>query len=377
MNIVVINNGYPSESDPVMYMFVHKQVKALINKGHNVTVIDIDLRSLRWKRKIGFFKETFDGVEVYRFSFPFTTVHFRSIGKKVNEQIGKFVFNKVKKDLNTIDIIHSHFGFGAGNAGAKIQQIWKIPLIITEHSTKVLYSKNSTEIKHNFPAYKKAGFVITVGTDLSQKLKSYRVNNLVQIPNIIDTQKFRLKNESKFNDFTFLSVGHLIPRKAHDLTLKALKILNDRGVHCNLIIVGTGPEENKLKTFVDNNQMKNVKFVDKVKNDVLPELYRKSHAFVLPSTLETFGVVYAEAIACGIPVIAADSQGPKDIIDKSNGLIVEKNSVKELASAMEYMVYNAEKYHSINLHRDIKRRFGPSSFLQQIEDVYNQVIIGS
>ncbi|MCL2312965.1 MAG: glycosyltransferase, partial [Firmicutes bacterium] len=68
------------------------------------------------------------------------------------------------------------------------------------------------------------------------------------------------------------------------------------------------------------------------------------HCFVLPSMFETFGVVYAEAIACGIPVVATKCGGPEDFVNDSNGLIVPTDDLESVIGAMEYMYKNAKKY---------------------------------
>ena len=374
MNILVVNNGYPSVHNPVIYVFVHNQVKELVKNGHRVTVLDIDLRSIRWKRKFGFYKDRYDGIDIYRFSFPFITIGLKEVYILLNKAIALFSIKKILKKESSFHLVHSHFGFGAGNAGAIISKSLKIPLVITEHSTRILYSVSKKQIRHSIEAYRQASKVLAVGNVLMSKLISYGVTDVEYLPNILNTEVFYPRNIEKYCEFTFISVGHLIDRKGHELTIRAIKALHDKGVECSLIIVGKGPDRSRLEKIVFDNKMKNVDFIEKIENKDLPELYSQAHCFVLPSKVETFGVVYAEAIACGIPAISANSGGPSDIINDTNGIIMDNFTLENLIDAMLYMVKNSKKYDKDNLFESIDSRFGNKKFISSINTVYNQLV---
>ena len=93
-----------------------------------------------------------------------------------------------------------------------------------------------------------------------------------------------------------------------------------------------------------------------IRSDFAAELL-KSDCFVLPSRSETFGIVYAEALATGTPVIATKCGGPEDFVDDTNGLLVPVDDVSALADAMKQMMTEADRYDPKSMAEECNRRF--------------------
>jgi glycosyltransferase involved in cell wall biosynthesis len=86
-----------------------------------------------------------------------------------------------------------------------------------------------------------------------------------------------------------------------------------------MVIAGTGPSENALKT-----DFPEAIYTGWIDHDKLPEVYSSADLLILPSRFDTFSCVVLEALSCGLPVIAYNTKGPKDIIqDSVNGFLVE------------------------------------------------------
>jgi glycosyltransferase involved in cell wall biosynthesis len=86
-----------------------------------------------------------------------------------------------------------------------------------------------------------------------------------------------------------------------------------------LVVAGTGPAEAQLK-----QAMPEAVFTGWVEHESLPDIYRAADILLLPSRFDTFSCVVLEALACGLPVVAYNSKGPKDILeDRVNGFLVE------------------------------------------------------
>ena len=77
--------------------------------------------------------------------------------------------------------------------------------------------------------------------------------------------------------------------------------------------------------------------------DKIAEILRASDCFVLPSKLETFGVVYIEAMACGVPVNATRCGGPESFVDDWNGALIAINDHEALVNSLKYMLENQWK----------------------------------
>ena len=128
----------------------------------------------------------------------------------------------------------------------------------------------------------------------------------------IDKKKKREELGISEDTFLILSVGELSKRKNHKLVLQALCNLKDKNI-C-YIICGQGSLENKLKEFVLNYGLeKKVQFLG-YRSDVL-ELYKSADLFAFPSLQEGLPVALMEAMASGVPCIASDIRGNRDLLE--------------------------------------------------------------
>lgn len=375
MKILIINNAYPNSNEPENYIFVHKQVKGLQRAGYEVIVMDVDLRSIRWKRKWGYYIDNYDNVKVYRFSFPFVTKYLKKMYVFLSEKIGIKIYKKMIENSDKCDLIHCHFGVGSGNIGVAIKKRYNLPLIITEHSSKLLQGESKFEIKTAMRAYEKANIIISVSETLKSKLQTFGNYSIQVIPNIIDTTVFVPSIVKKQKKFTFISVGSLISRKNHELAIQSFKKFSlDKGKDkVQFWIIGDGDNLKKLKELAKGYE--NIVFKGHVKNNHLPLLYSQAHCFILASKYETFGIVYAEAIACGIPAISSNCGGPKDIINGNNGLIVEKNNVQNLMEAMNKVYEGYNNYDINELHNSIEKNFSEKIVIEKLVNFYENAVI--
>ncbi len=140
-----------------------------------------------------------------------------------------------------------------------------------------------------------------------------------------------------------LTVARLVPRKGIDTVLQALPPLLDRSPDLQYWIVGNGPAQASLAQQAQElGLMHAVRFMHEVSDSELPEIYRKSTIFVMPpradyraGSVEGFGIVYLEASASGLPVIAADSGGAAEaMIENETGLLVPPDDPPALTNAL-------------------------------------------
>ncbi len=107
-----------------------------------------------------------------------------------------------------------------------------------------------------------------------------------------------------------------------------------------MVIVGNGPEEKELK-----KQLPDATYLGWVDHDRLPEIYAASDILILPSKFDTFSCSVLEAISCGLPVIAYNIKGPKDIInDMDNGFLV--SNIEEIKERLSGYISNPEIHKS-------------------------------
>jgi len=143
---------------------------------------------------------------------------------------------------------------------------------------------------------------------------------------------------------TLLTVSRLVPRKGHRMVLQALRKLIAEAPNLAYLIVGTGPEEERLRAAVSEWSLtESVRFAGYVKDEDLARFYNVADIYVMPNSeergdIEGFGMVFLEANACGKPVIAGRSGGAAEaVVHGKTGLLVDPNDAAELADAVRLL----------------------------------------
>ncbi len=155
---------------------------------------------------------------------------------------------------------------------------------------------------------------------------------VVKINNGVDLEKFTYKGKIKNLELPhpiILSVGALTWYKHHERTIKAMKEVNG-----SLVIVGGGPQKNNLGKLAIKELANRFKIIS-ANYQELPEIYRGADLFVLPSwDRESFGIVYLEAMASGLAVVAPDDLPRREIIGDA-GILVNTEDTKEYEEALK------------------------------------------
>jgi phosphatidylinositol alpha-1,6-mannosyltransferase len=165
----------------------------------------------------------------------------------------------------------------------------------------------------------------------------------------VDSERFRPDGDdgglrgrfARGDEFVLLSIGRLQRRKGHDTVIAALPAVRECVPNVRYLIVGDGPERESLQALAEAKGVSHlVHFVGAVPEPDLPKWYRVADLFVLPNRIdgadfEGFGIVFLEAAASGLAVIAGRSGGAPEAIDEGvTGCLVGGTDPLELASAI-------------------------------------------
>lgn len=136
-------------------------------------------------------------------------------------------------------------------------------------------------------------------------------------------------------------IGSLINRKGIDLLIEAAMTLTQKQIEFHIVLVGSGPEENKFKKMVTSYGLEN--YFTFAGDTDSPDLFYK-HIFdinVLASRSEAFGLTLAEGSACGLPCVGSNTEGiPEVICDTKTGLLFEPGNATDLANKLETLIKN-------------------------------------
>ena len=143
---------------------------------------------------------------------------------------------------------------------------------------------------------------------------------------------------------TVLSVARMYPRKRLNDLLLAAAILRERIPTAQIRIVGEGPESLGLRALHRELGLGDTAvLLGEVTRRMLAVEYVSAHCFCLPTVQEGFGLVFAEAMAAGLPVVACRAAAVPEIVeDRQTGLLVNPRSPGELATALETLLTNRE-----------------------------------
>ncbi len=165
---------------------------------------------------------------------------------------------------------------------------------------------------------------------IAEKIKSYYGRDAVVVYPPVDTELFYPELQSGRKEY-YLMVGRLLYYKGFDLGIAAFNQLQKL-----LKIVGRGPELPKLKKLVKSPL---IEFIESAGDDELRLLYSNAKALIFPQ-IEDFGLVAAEAQACGTPVIAFAKGGAREIVlDKKTGIFFTEQTPEKIVEAVRNFEY--------------------------------------
>jgi len=161
---------------------------------------------------------------------------------------------------------------------------------------------------------------------------------IVVIPPGVDTDRFNSSHDREGNKVLF--VGRISPEKGIETLLKALSVINS---DFTLWLIGPLQDPKYFYALKENfSRMFNegkIRFLGSLSHDKLTEYYAKADIFVLPSKMETFGLVLLEAMASRLPIISTNVGAAGELIkDWENGFIIPINDWKTMAKRIEFLL---------------------------------------
>jgi len=202
----------------------------------------------------------------------------------------------------------------------------------------------------------------------------YRIiPNGVDLDRYADTEPFEELRDGTIN---ILFVGRFEERKGLIHLLKAYHRLRKRHVDARLLVVGSGPKEREYRRYVGLRQIRDVEFLGRVSDDDKARYFASADIFCSPATgQESFGVVLLEGMAAGIPIVASDIHGYKNVLQRGvQGLLVEPKNHRALAAALYALSQDPELRHRMgDAGRARAPEFSWDRVTERIVDYYYEV----
>lgn len=171
--------------------------------------------------------------------------------------------------------------------------------------------------------------------------------------------------------------GRIVEEKGLDVLIKAFKEIKRKIPHAKLLIGGDyenvagGSVYPMLQEYIRKNHVEDVLFIGKIAEEKMGDFYASLDVFVLPSvnSLEAFGMVQAEAMMCGTPVVASDLYGVRTVVQKTGmGLTAKAGDVDSLADCIMEILRCRERY--VKDAEYIENIYSTRAVLDRIEKLF-------
>jgi glycosyltransferase involved in cell wall biosynthesis len=157
-------------------------------------------------------------------------------------------------------------------------------------------------------------------------------------------------------------------------TLKAFQEskLSEEG--WKLIFIGEGEEEEAMKQYATEHQMGEVEFQGLQTKVEINKALNQSAALVFPSRHETFGLVAAESLTCGTPVICTNRTGPSEYTNPSNSISIQPDQIDGIKEAMLKIAHADNQFDHQLISENAIKAFGLDAFGLKLKNIYLQHI---
>jgi glycosyltransferase involved in cell wall biosynthesis len=362
MKVLFITSAYPTHPDDARGIFIHRLARELCHQGIQVTVI---APGAPYASK----KEEIDAVNVHRVKYwiqrwQYLATDLSGIVPNLKQRpwllcqipplIAALTWRAVQLAIS-FDVIHAHWIYPAGIAGVVAAKTRKIPFVVTSHGGDLNLARHSRGLSFMSSRVSLASDeCVGVSRDLCEQFVSfgvsrervtlipYGVDNVGAAPIQTSQHKRELERFKTFDGFRILYIGSLNYRKSVETLIEAYGILERRGYPLMCAIVGSGPSKDNLGKTVREHSYENICFVDPVPPSAVAGWMEAAHNLVLPSRSEGRPVVVLEAMAMGLPVVASDIPGTRELVrDRETGLLFRPGDSEHLASCIEQLIKDA------------------------------------
>jgi glycosyltransferase involved in cell wall biosynthesis len=297
-----------------------------------------------------------------------------------------------------LDVIHTHHPFLLGQTAAAKAQELNLPLVFTFHTQYREYTHYvpiPAEAVQNFlknavdhwlrDFMQRCQHIIIPSESMRELLVAqYGLkNNFTVIPTGIDLDSYRTADGERIRkkrhwekDIVMVSVGRLASEKNWGTLLHAAALVIRDIPLFRLVLIGDGPDRKDLETLAKElGIQRRVTFTGSRPFSEVPSYMKAANLFGFASVTETQGLATLEAMAAGLPVVAVDASGTRDILSHGQQGYLVENNAEALAAAVKKLLSNPERMKKF-AHAAYKRAqsFNIEKLTKSLLDVYEQAI---
>jgi teichuronic acid biosynthesis glycosyltransferase TuaC len=366
VKVLVVAEFYPSQRDPVMGIWAHRQAVAARDAGAEVRVLVLNrlvpprasladgpvaIAGALAQRAREPRSQTRDGLAIVYVPYvsPERGRSYASWGSWAATPLA-LAIARMRRSF-AFDLVHAHNAVPAGDAVRRVPAVLRTgaPLVISVHGGDVLYTAGHVRAGGETvgQALTHARLVLANSAGIAELSLAHgaREARVVHLGTDVPTAaRPALRGVAP----TLVTVAHLVARKRHADVLRALAVLTPRHPTLRYAIVGDGPERATLEALAARLSIsERVDFHGQLAPAEAIERARECTLFVMASTEEAFGVAYVEAMAGGVPAIGCRGEpGPEEIAAAGDGMVlVPPGDIERLTQRIDELLSDPQRLH--------------------------------
>ncbi|MEJ2239356.1 MAG: glycosyltransferase [Gemmatimonadales bacterium] len=386
MRIVSVAHAYPRWEGDIAGAFIERLAIALQNRAHEVTMVvpsdqgqggtatqnGVTVRRVRYaaaaSETLAYRGQMADAASSARGKFTFASLILAQAGGIIMES----------RSAQT-DLTHAHWWLPGGVSAWLAHLVEHRPYVVTLHGTDVAILARSRHVRSLARlVLRRAGAVTAVSSFLAQEVATIAdidASSILVQPMPVSVERYGRRSVGGGG---IVTVGRLVRQKRIDVILEAVCDLRQVGLTCPLTIVGDGPERRALEYRASQLGLADVvEFVGTVEPDRVPEAIGDADILAFAAVGEGLGLVAAEAMMLGVPVVAArDGGGVTDIVPETGaGRLVDGTDRSAWARAIrELLADPSSRDAAFDLGTTLKKKLAPAHVAKRYEEVYDRAV---
>ena len=357
--LIVFSTLFPHPGQPNAGVFIRERMFRVAKVLPLVVVAPVPWFPLQnlirlWRphfRPIAPKHEVQDGIEVWHPRFFSIPGLFKSLDGFFMALGSLSTLRYLKKHFH-FNVIDAHFGYPDGYAATLLGHWLNTPVTITLRGTEIRHAHDPWLRPRLVRALHQAARIFSVSDSLKRHALSLGIpaEKIQVVGNGVDTEKFflvdKLEARNKFHlppdAPVLISVGGLVERKGFHRVIECLPALLKRYPGLQYLIVGGASAEGNMRTDLEAQVARlglheQVKFLGPLPSSELRLPLSAADVFVLSTRNEGWANVFLEAMACGLPVVATDVGGNREVVCRDDlGTIVPFGDQAALTTALEH-----------------------------------------
>ena len=359
---------------------MHNLANALVENGHNVTIV---AKRVGWEGP----KEE-AAYRLKRFSLP-----LKGSGKTGIDYCSAIFLVSILNLQRKFDVLNCHGVSYSGGRARALKKLWGLPLVMTPHGLDVqkvsdigyglrLDRRWDERISKNLNA---ADYVTAISQSVRADLDMLPAERIIDIPNGIHVRRFSGEKSDYLREHlnlsgtcrVLLSVGRNHIKKGYDYGIKTVsRLVYELGYHdVHYVIIGRGVTEHR-ELVTECQVEKFVSLIEEVPAVRITQCYKSADIFFSPSIVEGLSLVSIEAMAASLPLIVTNVPGNEDIVkDNGCGIIVKNQDVESMAQGVLQLLENdARRLELAELSAIRSTRYDWSHIARMYEEVYRRAV---